>query len=145
MNRLFVSLALAASLCTSLPLCAAETETATQAQRPFYGFYITNADFGADYGFAKDNFTFSEAPELILNYANLNGASVYAGAAVDGIYYVAQYRYVSSMEQPRPIDLASYNIYNGRLTNIGPWNPEGNDFKPQDMTFCCLFIQPTAF
>ncbi|MCI9285579.1 MAG: hypothetical protein HFJ91_07265 [Muribaculaceae bacterium] len=135
MNRLFVSLALAASLCTSLPLCAAETETATQAQRPFYGFYITNADFGADYGFAKDNFTFSEAPELILNYANLNGASVYAGAAVDGIYYVAQYRYVSSMEQPRPIDLASYNIYNGRLTNIGPWNPEGNDFKPQDMTY----------
>ena len=106
--------------------------------RPLYGFFLsnplgfTNAP-NENYGFAKQ--TFADLTNSELMYGLSGGIGVYAATAIDGIYYAAPYYYGSSMSMPEPRPMFTYNIYNGRVREIGNWSDGATDLKPSDMTY----------
>ena len=106
--------------------------------RPLYGFFLsnplgyTNAS-NEEYGFAKQ--TFGDLGNSELLYGMTGGIGVYAATAIDGVYYAAPYYYGSSMQMPEPRPLFSYNIYNGKVREIGNWSDGATDLKPSDMTY----------
>lgn len=105
--------------------------------RPFYGFFLsnekfTNASKGA-YGFARQTFNSLGENELI--HQLTENVGIYAATAVDGIYYAIPYQFVSSMQEPSPLPMFTYNLYTGHIEEIGEWNTEGSSFKPSDMTY----------
>lgn len=105
--------------------------------RPIYGFFLSNEQFtnaktGA-YGFARQTFNALKENELL--YELSDGVGLYAAAAAEGIYYAVPYHFVSSMQEPTPLPLFSYNLYTGHVEEIGQWNTDGSSFKPSDMTY----------
>lgn len=112
-------------------------EPVKYGNRDFYGFFLGNAIYtNADetrYGFGRQTFAQLDANELLYDFTNNVG--VYAGTGVDGVLYVAPYQFSSSIAMPDPLPLMAYNIYTGQCTEVGAWNPENTQFKPQDMTY----------
>lgn len=105
--------------------------------RPFYGFFLSNAYFtnanDGEYGFARQTFNAPYQNELI--YPMTDNVGLYAATAVDGIYYAIPYHFLSSMQEPTPLPMFSYNLYTGHVEEIGEWNTDGSSFKPSDMTY----------
>lgn len=110
--------------------------------RLIYGFFLNSYDFGGDYGigtFYSDN---TNAAELLFPFAketavaNLEG--IYSGAAADGVYYGAVYKY-QEMGPPLPGNLIAIDLNTGKRTDIGPWNQTEDEdrsaLKLQDMTY----------
>lgn len=115
-------------------LYASEVE---YGNRPVYGFFLSNAEFvnakvGA-YGYSRQTFNALGVNELL--YELTGGVGIYATAAVDGIYYAVPYHFLSSLQEPTPLPLFSYNLYTGHVEEIGAWNTDGSSFKPSDMTY----------
>lgn len=105
--------------------------------RPFYGFFLSNRHFTnageGEYGFARQTFNTLGQNELI--YPLSDNVGLYAATAVDGIYYAVPYHFMSSMQEPSPLPMFTYNLYTGHVEEIGVWNQEGSSFKPSDMTY----------
>ncbi|MGM9806299.1 MAG: choice-of-anchor J domain-containing protein [Candidatus Aphodosoma sp.] len=119
-------------LCTGL-----HGATVEFGNRPVYGFFLSNEQFtnaktGA-YGFARQTFNSLGDNELL--YELTGSVGIYAAAAADGIYYAVPYHFTSSMQEPTPLPLFSYNLYTGHVEEIGEWNTDGSSFKPSDMTY----------
>lgn len=135
MNKKLIAAAL---LCGTAALPIAAASGIEHADRPFYGFFLsnpggyTNAD-ESKYGFARQTFAEPDINELMQTLSE--GMGLYAATAVDGIYYAAPYLYESSMAMPTAKPLFSYNIYTGQVKEIGPWSDMSTDLKPSDMTY----------
>lgn len=105
--------------------------------RDIYGFFLGNGAFSnaneTQYGFSHFTFDTLNKNELILEMKDNKG--VYAATAVDGVFYAIPYQFASSMSMPEPLPVMTYNIYTGDTAEIGEWNAEGTQFKPQDLTY----------
>ncbi|MDE6381295.1 MAG: hypothetical protein K2L57_00345, partial [Muribaculaceae bacterium] len=111
MNKKLIAAVL---LCGTAAFPIAAASGIEHADRPFYGFFLsnpggyTNAD-ESNYGFARQTFAEPDINELLQSLSG--GMGLYAATAVDGIYYAAPYIYESSMSMPTAKPLFSYNIY----------------------------------
>ena len=123
-------------------LCSAGCYEALAAEvqygnRDFYGFFLGNETYtnanGSQYGFTRQTFASPGTNELIYEFTDNMG--MYAATAIDGVFYGVPYIYSSSITMPEPKPFFSYNIYTGHYEEIGDWNPEKSQFKPQDMTY----------
>ncbi|MEZ3518985.1 MAG: T9SS type A sorting domain-containing protein [Muribaculaceae bacterium] len=134
MKKLLLPAVLLLGAITSQPAYAASVE---YGDRPFYGFFLSNLYFtnasNGEYGFGRQTFNTIDQNELI--HEMTGNVGLYACAAVDGIYYAIPYHFLSSMQEPAPLPMFSYNIYTGYVEEIGEWNIEGSSFKPSDMTY----------
>lgn len=115
-----------------------QAEAMENGNRPFYGFFLSNAgDFtnakAGSYGFARQTFDAPGLNELI--HPITGNIGVYAATAIDGVYYAAPYLFESSMSMPVPQPMFSYNIYTGLVTTLGDWSDKTTDLKPSDMTY----------
>lgn len=120
---------------SSVGLYAAEK--VEYGSRPVYGFFLSNGQFvnakvGA-YGFSRQTFDALTTNELL--YELSGGVGVYATAAVDGVYYAVPYHFSSSLQEPAPLPMFTYNIYTGNVEEVGEWNTDGSSLKPSDMTY----------
>lgn len=128
----------------------ADEATATVPHHKMYGFFQANEEL-ADYGFcslwtdayhAVDQYT-TEGVEMLYPYSGYVGPTqrisgvigIYAGAAVDGIYYAPQYEF-SSTSSMLAAPLVSHNMYTGERKELGNWAETTNtNMRVQDMTY----------
>lgn len=134
MKKLLLPAVLLLGAMTSQPAIAGGVE---YGDRPFYGFFLSNLFFtnasNGEYGFGRQTFNTIDQNELI--HEITGNVGLYACTAIDGIYYGIPYHFLSSMQEPTPLPMFSYNIYTGYVEEIGEWNTEGSSFKPSDMTY----------
>ncbi len=134
MTRSLLSIAALAGCLSFSPLYAGSVD---HGDRDFYGFFLSNMSYTnvdeSAVGFTKQTFNALDENEMFHQIGVNQG--VYAATAIDGIYYVIPYLYASSLSQPTPLPMYTYNIYTGRKEEVGQWNPEGSDLKIQDMTY----------
>ncbi|MDE7441080.1 MAG: choice-of-anchor J domain-containing protein [Muribaculaceae bacterium] len=119
--------------------------TATPGNRVIYGYSMGSAEFtetnqGYDCGFIAYPFNPNEDGgeidgEMLNSYLDTPYIGVYAGTGVEGLLYVVEYEFSTSLTQPMATNLVCYNVFNGIKEIIGQWNPEQTDFKPQDMSY----------
>ena len=117
----------------NLPAYAAD-DASSPAHRQMYGYFNTNGTWGGSYGFASFNLDKLDSPELIYPYGDQ--ISIYAGAAVDDVFYAYEYEY-DSYQGPVNGDFISYDLTTGRHTKLGKqgFGAQSSSFKPQDMTY----------
>lgn len=123
-----------------LGACGLSATAAAPGNRVIYGFNRASGEWASetkeyDCGFVSYPFDLSETGTVLKSYLDNPNVSIYAGAAIDGIFYGCEYEFVTSTQQPTALDLVSYNIYNGHKEHIGQWNPEQSYLKPSDMTY----------
>lgn len=138
MRKNFLSFALAGVVSASAALSASAQswEESPQVHRPFYGYFLNNDNFESlHWGIALQYFDDSEQSDLLYDYGTGNRYGVYAGTGIDGMLYLCEYEYISSLEQPQPRSMVSYNTFTGRREEIGAWAPTDSQFKPTDMTY----------
>ena len=118
--------------------------TVAPGNRKIYGYSMGSAEFqneqGYDCGFVAYPFDPSEKDaefwgEMLDSYLDTPNTGVYAGTGVEGLLYVVEYEFSTSLTQPMATNLVCYNIFNGTREVIGQWNPDQTDFKPQDMSY----------
>lgn len=112
----------------------AAVDASSPVHRQMYGYFNTNGTWGGSYGFASFNLDKLASPELVYPYGDQ--ISIYAGAAVDDVFYAYEYEYDSYMG-PANGDFISYDLTTGRLTKLGKQGlaAQSSSFKPQDMTY----------
>ena len=117
----------------SLTAYAAD-DASSSAHRQMYGYFNTNGTWRGSYGFASFNLDKLDSPELIYPYGDQ--ISIYAGAAVDDVFYAYEYEY-DSYQGPVNGDFISYDLTTGRHTKLGTQGlgAQSSSFKPQDMTY----------
>lgn len=132
-------LALVATGLLSCPVMnAAVPSEIEHGNRTFYGFFLsnqndfTNAVYPA-YGFAKQTLDAPDLNELLYGFDGKIG--VYAATCVEGVYYACPYSFSSSMEEPSPMKVMTYDIAAGRVDYLGAWYNEEDQAKPSDMTY----------
>lgn len=110
-------------------------ESGKLPHREIYGFFLSNKNFDNNkkYGFGKFFIDSPVKTELLLPFGDKEG--VYAGAAVDGIYYACTY-FNRAGGPPAPGYFISYDMNTGKRKNIGKWTEDNNySLRLQDMTF----------
>lgn len=119
-------------------LCAQQGETVPH--RKIYGFFLGNSDFqtGAEtvYGIGS---LYADQPHVTeLIYPFSDNEALYAGAAVDGIYYGCSYVY-EMQGPPSPGNLIAIDLNTKERTDIGPWTDTSDgaysNLRMQDMTY----------
>ncbi len=86
--------------------------------RNIYAFFLRNTTFDNNgYGYGK--FTTQDTnPELFYPWGD--SYAIYGGAAVDGVFYGAEY-WFSLSDQPTPKKIISYNIYTKEFKELCDW------------------------
>lgn len=136
MSKKILTFALAAVLSLAASSVKAQTGFA-HGDRYFYGFFLSNEHFTnapyPSYGFSKQTFSYPADNELIYAFDGKTG--IYAATCVEGIYYACPYVFSSSMQEPSPAPVMTFNLSNGAVDYLGDWGVEGSHFKPSDMTY----------
>lgn len=118
-------------------VAAVMAEPVKYGNRDVYGFFLSNGAFTNasenQYGFS--HFTFDEPGRNELLQEMKDNKGVYAATAVDGLFYAIPYQFESSLSMPEPLPVLTYNVYTGVSEELGNWNPEKTQFKPQDLSY----------
>ena len=137
--------------CISSASFAADGDAATASwpHHRMYGFFQTNSEFD-QYGFSTlwtDDYHKAwkgepgEGAEMIWPYNGYVGSSsqvsgvlaVYAGAAIDYVYYAPQYEY-GIMTGLAPAKFVSHNMLTGERKELGQWT-DSYQKRVMDMTY----------
>lgn len=128
-----IALSVAAAM-MSLPAMA--DMSVEYPDREFYGYFLGNAEWtnalNTQYGFGRQTFARTEKNTLMQDMSD--GRGVYAACCIDGVFYAMPYVFMSSLSSPEPAQMYSYNMYTGRIEEIGVWSTD-NMMRPQDMTY----------
>jgi len=142
-------LSLAFASLAVIPASAYEAQYEGVPHHKMYGYFQNNNEFET-FGFASlwTNYYHLKTEydeygaELMFPYNIYTGetsrisgvVSIYAGAAIDGVYYAPQYEY-SVVNGVIPAPFVSHNIYTGERKEVGKWAESGETRQVQDMTY----------
>lgn len=136
MKKILLTLSAALVLLNAAPQtwATAKAQPCT-AHKKVYGYFNYNGMLPANtYGFST--FYMDDMTQSTVVYQYSDAKSIYAGAAVDDVFYAYEYKFDPYMG-PKNGSFISYDLTTGRYTELGTGGLDAisEKFKPQDMTY----------
>ena len=136
MKKILLTLSAALVLLSAAPQTWATGKAQhSTAHKKVYGYFNYNGMLPANtYGFST--FYMDDMTQSTVVYQYSDAKSIYAGAAVDDVFYAYEYKFDPYMG-PKNGSFISYDLTTGRYTELGTGGLDAisEKFKPQDMTY----------